>query len=107
MSLLNEFVVPIKFVKMKRSYPCSSLNYGAYLVLTAFSNVAFFSDDVSSSRVNAICVFMPVVTCEPPDVSCSYGVSSADQRHQGQAPRHSRSKETAGGAHHESGKPGP
>lgn len=107
MSPLNGFVVPIKFVNLKRRHPCGSLNYGAYLVLTAFSNVALFSDDVSSSHVNAICVFMPVVTCEPPDVSCSYGVSSADQQHQGQAPGNSCSKETAGGAHHESGKPGP
>lgn len=37
----------------------------------------------------------------------SYGVPGADQQHQGQAPGNPRPQETAGGADHESGKPGP
>lgn len=49
---------------------------------------------------------MRVITCEPPAVPCSYGVSGADQQHQGQAPGYPCQEETAGGAHHESGKPG-
>ena len=50
---------------------------------------------------------MAVVTSEPSAVPRSYGISGADQQRQGQAPGNSRQKETAGGAHHESGKPGP
>lgn len=61
-----------------------------------------------SRGVNDVCVpFMAVVTSEPSAVPRSYGISGADQQRQGQAPGNSRQKETAGGAHHESGKPGP
>lgn len=73
----------------------------------AFVSVSPLSVSSARSTVNCVCSHAPVAACQLRCVPCSYGVPGADQQHQGEAPGNPRSQETAGGADHESGKPGP
>lgn len=71
----------------------------------AFVSVSLVFVSSARSTVNCACSHTQLVNyfVSP----CSYGVPGADQQHQGEAPGNPRSQEAAGGADHESGKPGP